>query len=142
LQRLREAEGEVYSPQVSMAFNKYPQNRFAIVIQFGCSPQNADHLVSLLEEEIKKLRENGPQPDDIRKFKAQYRKTVELALNDNNFWYTYLLNQSENYDNLLQVQDLMKNIETVDFSTLKKATQLFLSEKNVINFELLPEVKN
>jgi len=142
LQRLREAEGEVYSPQVSIAFNKYPRNRFAVVIQFGCAPQNADHLVLLLEEEIKKLRENGPQPDDIEKFKAQYQKTVELALNDNNFWYNYLLNQSENYDDLLQVQSLMKNIEAVDLNSLKKAAQLFLAEKNVIKFELLPGVKN
>ena len=139
LQRLREGESEVYSPQVTSAFNKYPKNRFVLIVQFGCAPQNADHLVSLLEDEIQKLREQGPQADDIEKFKAQYQKRVELALKDNSFWYGYLANQYENKEDVLQVQDLLKNTEKIDVASLKQAAQLFLSGKNRITFELLPE---
>lgn len=139
LQRLRESEGEVYSPQVSLAFNKYPKNRFAIVVQFGCAPKNADHLVSLLKDEMKTLRENGPQADDIVKFKAQYQKSLELMLKNNSFWYGYLSNQSENKENLLQVQELAKNAESLDVASLKQASKLFLSDKNIITFQLLPE---
>jgi zinc protease len=139
LQRLREGESEVYSPQVTSVFNKYPKNRFALIVQFGCAPQNADHLVSLLEDEMKKLREQGPLADDIEKFKAQYQKNLELMLKDNSFWYGYLANQYENKEDVLQVQDILKSMEKIDTASLKQAAQLFLSGKNMITFELLPE---
>lgn len=139
LQRLREAEGEVYSPQVQSVFNKYPNNRFATVIQFGCAPQNADHLVTLLVQEIKTLREQGPQADDIEKFKAQYQKGIEQGLKDNSFWYGYLLNQYENKEDVLQVLDINKNLGKIDAPSLQKAAQIFFSGQNMITFELLPE---
>ncbi|OKS88747.1 M16 family metallopeptidase [Mucilaginibacter polytrichastri] len=141
LQHLREAESEVYSPQVSEGFNKLPQNRFAIIVQFGCAPRNVDHLVSLLQDEIKKLRENGPEADDIEKFKAQYQKSLEQALKDNSFWSAYISSQFENQDDPLQVQDLLKNANQIDAASLKQAAQVFLSGKNMITFELLPQKK-
>jgi zinc protease len=139
LQRLREAESEVYSPQVSSISNKFPNNRFVIIVQFGCAPQNSDHLVSLLDEEIRRLRENGPEPADVEKFKAQYQKTLEQALKDNSFWSAYLSSQYENKENVLQVQDLIKNSDKIDVASLKRAAQVFLSGKNEITFQLLPE---
>jgi zinc protease len=140
LQRLREAESEVYSPQVSIAFNKYPKNRFSLTVQFGCAPTNTDHLIALLEDEIKMLREIGPQPDDVEKFKAQYQKNLELVVKDNNFWCNYLLNQYENREDILQVSSLEKTANAMDSEELMKAAQVFLSGENEIKFELLPEV--
>jgi zinc protease len=142
LQRLREAEGEVYSPQVKSAFSKNPQNRFQITVQFGCAPENADHLVNLLQEEMATLRENGPAADDLEKFKAQYQKNLEVTLKENSFWFTYLLNQCENNEDLLQVQQLSNIAQGLDSASLKKAAQVFLSGENMITFELLPEQSN
>jgi len=139
LQRLREAEGEVYSPQVQISYNKYPRNRFAIVIQFGCAPKNADHLVSLLEQEMKNLREKGPDADDVLKFKAQYEKGIELSLKDNGFWCSYLASQYENNEDILQVQNATKNLQKISAASLKQSAEVFLSNKNIITFELLPQ---
>lgn len=139
LQRLRETEGEVYSPQVSIAYNKYPQNRFAIIIQFGCAPQNADHLITALEEEVKKLRDAGPQADDVQKFKAQYLQNIDQGLKENSFWLAYLLSQYENKEDVLQAQNMAKQTNAIDAAGLKQAAQTFLSGKNMITFELLPE---
>ncbi len=139
LQQLREAEGEVYSPQVQTSYNKYPRNRFAITVQFGCAPKNVDHLVAMLEQEMKKLSEQGPGTDDIQKFKAQYEKNIELALKDNGFWYAYLSGQCENNEDILQVQDVTKNLQKIDAASLKQSAEVFLSGKNIITFELLPQ---
>lgn len=139
LQQLREAESEVYSPQVQSSYNKYPQNRFAIIVSFGCAPKNAEHLVNMVEQELASLRENGPEADDILKFKAQYMKNVELALKDNGFWLGYLLGQYENHEDPLQALDTEKNLDKIDAASLKQAAQIFLSGKNMITFELLPE---
>jgi zinc protease len=139
LQQLREAEGEVYSPQVQTSYNKYPHNRFALTVAFGCAPQNADHLVAMVEQEMKTLKEKGPDADDVQKFKAQYEKNVELALKDNGFWMNYLLGQYENNENVLQALDTDKLLQKIDAVSLKQAAQVFLSGNNMITFQLLPE---
>jgi zinc protease len=139
LEQLREAEGEVYSPKVQVAYNKYPKQRSAVNIAFGCAPANVDHLVMLIGQELAALREQGPKEEDIQKFKAQYAQSLELSLKDNFFWLQYLLNQYENNENVLQVLDISKNLEQMDARQLKAAAQVFLSGQNMITFELLPE---
>ncbi|NOW95039.1 pitrilysin family protein [Mucilaginibacter sp. SG564] len=139
LQQLREAESEVYSPQVQSSYNKYPQNRFAIVVSFGSAPKNVGHLVNVVEQELAFLRDNGPEADDVLKFKAQYKKNVELAMKDNGFWLGYLLGQYENHEDILQALDTEKNLGMIDAESLKQAAQNFLSGHNMITFELLPE---
>jgi len=138
LQQLREAESEVYSPQVQVIFNKYPEPRFAIFVSFGCAPKNVDHLINLVEQETGTLAAAGPEADDLEKFKASYKKNIELALKDNSFWLGYLSGQLESKENPLQVLDLEKNLNLIDAATLKAAAEKFLSGENVLTFELLP----
>lgn len=140
LERLREAEGEVYSPSVQTSYNKNPKQRYAITVSFGCAPGNVDHLISAVSEEMKSLSQKEIGADDIEKFKAAYRKNVELALKDNGFWLNYIAGQYENKENILEVLDLEKNLDEVNPVNLKKASTVFLSEKNTIRFILLPEV--
>jgi len=139
LEKLREQEGEVYSPQVQTSYNKNPRNRYAIIISFGCAPENADHLVKMTEKELVDLREQGPTATEIEKFKTQYEKNVELALKDNGFWLSYLLGQFENKEDVLQVNDTERNLSRIDAGSLMQAAKLFLTERNVITFQLLPE---
>jgi zinc protease len=139
LQQLRENAAEVYSPQVQSVYNKYPKNRYAIIVQFGCAPQSVDHLIGLVKQEMQDLCEKGPELEDVQKFKAQYLNNYELALKDNGFWYGYLLGQYENNEDVLQVLDTKQNLDKINQASLKKSAQVFLSGKNLITFELLPE---
>jgi zinc protease len=139
LQQLREAKSEVYSPGVQTSYNKFPKNRYAVIVSFGCAPENADHLIALVEQEMAALRDKGPDADDIQKFKAAYEKNVELALNDNSFWLGYLSGQYENGEDVLQALDTDKNLAKVTPAALLLAAKTFLSNKNMIRFELLPE---
>jgi zinc protease len=142
LQHLRESESEVYSPSVQSVFNKQPQNRFAFIITFGCAPKNADHLINMVEMEMANLRNDGPEADDVEKYKAAYQKTTELALKDNGFWLAYISGQYENNEDPLQVLHNKEVLDKVTPAALKKAADIFLSGKNMISFELLPENVN
>ena len=136
LQQLREAKSEVYSPGVQTSYNKFPKNRYAVIVSFGCAPENADHLIAIVEQEMATLRDKGPDADDIQKFKAAYEKNVELALKDNGFWLGYLSGQYENAEDVLQALDTDKNLAKVTPAALRLAARTFLSDKNMISFEL------
>ncbi len=139
LQHLREEESEVYSPSVQTAFNKYPENRYAVIVAFGCAPKNVDHLSVMVEREMDSLRMNGADPVDVEKYKASYKKSMELALKDNGYWLGYLSGQYENNDDVLQVLSADKTLDKVTSASLKEAAGLYLKGENRIRFALLPE---
>jgi zinc protease len=139
LQHLRENESEVYSPTVQSSYNKNPRNRYAIIVAFGCAPKNVDHLIEMVQQEMMALKTQGAAADDIEKFKASYAKSVELSLKDNGFWLSYLSNQYENNEDILQIQDMGKNLTRITPESLKEAAGKFLTGENLIRFELLPE---
>lgn len=142
LQRLREAEGEVYAPAVQTSFAKYPKSRYAVIASFGCAPQNAGHLIDAVSQEMELIRNNGVSPEDVQKYKAGYSKNVELALKDNGYWLNYLSGQYENKEDVLDVLHTNENLDRVNAESLKKAAAVFLNQENNIQFILLPESFN
>jgi zinc protease len=138
LQHLREDESEVYAPQVNISTSKYPKNRYELSIAFGCAPKNVDHLVKKVEEEMKAIREKGPEADDLEKVKAEYLKERELSLKENGFWLSYLLTQLQNHENPAELLTEKNDLDKITVPSLKKAAAIFLAPDNMITFELLP----
>ena len=138
-QHLRENESEVYSPSVQVSYNKYPRSSYAFTVSFGCAPTNANHLIELVIKECTALRENGPAPEDLAKFKAEYKRTHELQLQDNEYWLRYLSNQYENNEDVLQVLGYNVRLQKLSVPELQAAAKKYLSGNNLIKFVLLPE---
>ncbi|WP_207532723.1 M16 family metallopeptidase [Desertivirga arenae] len=139
LEELREKESEVYNPSVRTTYSKLPTGRFGMMITFGCSPANADHLIEIVQKELKKLTLEGPKAEDVEKFKASYRKSSELALKNNGFWLSYLSRQSENQENLLDVTESERLLNELSLVQLRAAAKTYLDNGNFIRFILLPE---
>ncbi len=138
LQSLREIAGEVYSPSVQFSFNKYPKNRYAFIVAFGCAPANVSHLKGLVLKEMASLRKDGAQIGEIEKVKASIRRNTELALKDNSFWLSYLSGQLENNEDLLEVQHSSQKLDAITVPALQQAARLYLTEQNILQFTLLP----
>ena len=141
LQHLREEEGEVYSPSVRVSYNKYPRSRYAFVVAFGCAPANADGLIAGVQKEMAALREQGPQEEDVQKFRAAYTRELEPLYRQNSFWFSYLLGQYQNGEDVRQVLEVPANLAKITVESLRIAAQAWLNGDNFIRFELLPEGK-
>jgi zinc protease len=139
LDRLREKEGETYSPRVSVAYNKFPLNRYSFTISFGCAPENINKLVKATEEEINKLKSEGASEQDIVKFSTEESRQYELQLRENEFWLNWLSGQSENGDDPNGVLQYPKLIGQVTAASVKAAANLYLNENNFIKLLLIPE---
>jgi zinc protease len=139
LDRLREKEGKTYSPRVSVSFHKYPSNRYAYTISFGCAPENVDKLIAATKDEINKLKTEGAFAVDIKKFSTEETRQYELHLRDNGYWLSWLTDQSENGDDMLEVLQYPALIKQVTPASVKAAANLYLNEKNFIKLLLIPE---
>ncbi|GAB3327171.1 insulinase family protein [Larkinella ripae] len=137
---LREEESGVYGVSVGGAYSKIPAQRYTFRIGFGCAPENVDKLTSRTLAEIEKIKQNGADPKDIDKFKAETRRETELRLKQNNFWLSYLSNQYFNDDDpkeILHEDDLLKQVTPE--RTKQAANQYF--GPNFIKLLLQPERK-
>ena len=139
LDRLREKEGETYSPRVSVTYNKYPLNRYAFTISFGCAPDNINKLIAATREEINKIKTEGVKSDDIIKFASEENRQYEVHLRENEFWLNWLSDQYENGDDPSELLQYPALIKTVTPASVKSAANLYLNEKNFIKLLLVPE---
>ena len=137
--RLREKEGGVYSPRVSVTYNKNPSNRYAYTISFGCAPDNVNKLVAAAKDEVKKLQTQGANALDITKFNTEETRQYELHLNDNDYWLDYLSGQYQNGNDPNSILQYPALIKQVTPATVKAAAKLYLNESNFIQLVLIPE---
>lgn len=139
LQRLREDESGVYTPSVRVSAGKFPRPRYALVITFGCAPQNADKLVASAMDEVNKLKTDGPLQENVDKWRAEDKASRETQLKTNGWWLTYLTGHLENREDLNQLASHAAIVEKVSPEGLKEAANKYLSGDNYIRLELMPE---
>ncbi len=139
LDRLREKEGETYSPNAWVSYNKYPANRYAFNIQFGCAPENVDKLIAATRDEINKLKQNGVTELDITKFSSEEIRQYEVHMKENEFWLSWLSGQYENGDDPLVVLQYPELIKQVNTTSVKATANQYLNENNFIKLLLIPE---
>lgn len=141
LDRLRETEGGVYTPGTSLSISKFPKPNYALTVNFSCAPENVDKLITATWQEINKLRDAGPLTDDLQKFKAGETVGLKNNMQTNDFWMGYLSAAYTNGDDPMAVLSYEKQVENLNVPSLKKAAEIYLSDKNYIRLVLMPAVK-
>ncbi|AYL93884.1 M16 family metallopeptidase [Mucilaginibacter celer] len=141
IERLREDESGVYSPGAYANNSKFPTQRYSMFVYFGCDPKNADKLVASTLDEINKLKTNGPAQVNIDKWRAESIRTRETSVRTNGFWLGYISGQINDKEDLHQIDSYTKDLNSVTIESVKATAQKYLSGKNFIRMQLLPETK-
>ncbi len=110
-EEIREKEGGTYGVRVSTSSEKFPKAEKSLNLMFDTDPEKAQHLKSIVYEEIEKIAQNGPTAVDLDKAVKNLLKNREQSKLHNNYWlqalntyYTYSYNPAadENYEKILQ----------------------------------------
>ncbi len=141
IERLREKESGVYSPQVQTSYTKIPNQRYNITVSFGCAPENVNKLIDAALEEIDKIKKNGAEATDIQKFNAEESRSTELQLKNNGFWLGQISKSYQYQQDPADVLEHVKNLNQITIQSTKTAANQYLSGDNLIRFILLPEKK-
>jgi len=138
---IREKLSGVYSPQVMMSPDHYPQSQYQMIIIFGCSPKETDKLSKTVLKEIKKIRKNGPTLSDLQKAKETLIRERETNLKKNDFWQGKL--ESVYYDGTdpLTIPAYQSKVDSLTVGGLQKAFESLLNPGNYVRVILKPEKK-
>lgn len=139
LERLREKESGVYSPNVGLSLDKLPSSHYMFTISFSCATANVDKLVNAVMEEVAKIKETGATADDITKFKEEGKRQMEVNLRENGYWLNYLKSKALNQEDQNSVLTYNDRLNTVTVQSTKDAAKKYLTAENYIKAVLLPK---
>lgn len=139
LERLREKESGVYTPNVGLSVQKFPTAHYYFTISFNCSKANVEKLISAALEEVNSFKLNGATEVDLKKFKSEEQRQDELNLRENGFWLNYLSTRLQYNDDINQVLTTKERINSVTVESTKAAAQQYLTGENYIRVVLVPE---
>jgi zinc protease len=135
---LREDMSGVYGVGVSPSLKHFPRSSYQFSISFGCSPDNVEKLIAASFKVIDSIKQNGCSPEDLTKVKEILLKEREVNLKQNNFWLTALLQSDINGENILELQDYNKQIQSLTTEDLKRLASQYFTKDNYATFILYP----
>lgn len=139
LERLREKESGVYSPNVGLSVGKFPHAHYYFTISFSCATENVEKLIAAAMEEVKNIKASGATADDIAKYKSEEHRQMELSLRNNGYWLSYLTTRLKYSDNLDQLLSDKQRVDAVSVDSTKATAQKYLNENNYIRLVLMPQ---
>jgi zinc protease len=138
---IREKLSGVYSPQVMINWEQYPQSHYTLMVMFGCSPKMPKKLTKAVFDEIKKIVKNGPTEVDLKKAQEALIRKRETDLEKNDFWLTKLESIYYNNDSQASVTAYKDRVNAVTIDDLKNTAASNLKPDHYVRVVLMPEKK-
>ena len=137
---LKEGNG-IYSPGVHISYNKNPQSRYKVTLSFLADVSNTDKAITYMLDQINKLKQSGPNDNDVKLFVARQARNIQAQYKQNTYWQAALRTAAQNQENPDLILNRMQNLEQVTVQSVKAAANTYLNGNNLIKLILLPEKK-
>ncbi|PRZ28152.1 M16 family metallopeptidase [Flavobacterium granuli] len=135
METLREQEGGTYGASVYSSLSKRPKESASFYVYFDCNPDKVDKLVSIVHQEIDKIKNGTIDKEDLDKALISYLKDVkeqkEYTGYQMNLLYDYFI-EGYNRDEAKNNVDLINAIKPQD---IQKFVQLMMN--NSQSFEIV-----
>ena len=136
-EEIREKRGGTYGTSVSGSFTTIPKENYSLRITFDTDPNMMDELVAVVYDEIKKIAENGPLPDDFQKSEGNMKSQFEQNQKENGYWSNVLF--SYYYYGKDTHNTWLKTFSKTNAKAIQNFAQEVLKQKNIIEVVMLPE---
>lgn len=118
---IREEHSLVYSVQVNKTTSRFPSEDWQLAIRYSCAPNNRERIADIIQEELKVLRNAGPQDQELYGAKNHLRH--QSAYLDNNIRFIKSLFENRfihtSFDiDGLKHQNMIENITHSDISQM------------------------
>lgn len=138
LDELREKRGDVYNVSVTVSQMRMPWEELYLGIDFATGPEKLDDAEKAAEAELVSLRDQGPDPEVLKKAKETLKKRFQTSLEDNQFIASSLRNLDVLGLPLSRYLELPQLYDKLGAEDLKGAAARFL-KAGTIKVTLLPQ---
>ncbi|MEQ9569349.1 MAG: insulinase family protein [Longimicrobiales bacterium] len=136
-ERLREDLGGTYSVGVNAGYEKHPEAGYTLQVSFGSDPERVGELRAAVFDEIARLQDEGPSPDDVAAALEGERRSLETNLESNAWWASQLtFSLADDADPRFLVD--MARYEGIDAAAVQEAARRYLDAEQYVSVVLLP----
>ncbi|MDA8017879.1 MAG: insulinase family protein [Thermoanaerobaculia bacterium] len=86
IELLREKLGLTYGVGIGGGLSWRPDPEYTFSFSFGCNPDEVDRIVGAMLDELKRMADEGVDPELVDKVKANLQREREVQLKENSFW--------------------------------------------------------
>ncbi|HNW98446.1 MAG TPA: insulinase family protein [Bacteroidales bacterium] len=138
---IREKMSGVYSPQIQLSADQYPESEYSLMIMFGCSPSSADKLTKAVFKIMKSIRDKGPEEIDLSKTKETLIRGREVDVKTNKFWLDRLESYYFNKDDAELITDYTNKVNAITLKDIQECFSKYFPKDNYVRVVLKPEEK-
>jgi zinc protease len=138
-EQLRQVMSGVYGVFANGSVTHYPQQRYTFFIYFGCAPEKADTLINAALKVIDSVKQFGAGKINIQKIKETFEREHQVQLKENSYWLNTISQNDENGENLMEILDFDKQVESLNDNDFKRLATKYLSQTNFAKFVLMPQ---
>lgn len=141
IENIREKEGGTYGVSVSTSLSHYPKPEASARIAFDCDPEKADHLKSLVYQEIDQIIAEGPTRTDFDKTIENIRKSREQSKQHNNYWSSVLHNYYFHGIDNNDPANFEKILDKITPADIQKVAKQFFGAADVVDVVFFPKTE-
>jgi zinc protease len=138
-ERVREAEGGTYGVSVRDYPGRIPVEDYRVDVSFGCDPERVDELIGDVFEEIERLKNEGPKPQDVEKVREKHIRGREISLKKNRTWLSSLRDYYRRGVDPKAIYQYETMIHELTAEQIQAAAKKYLNTENYAQFVLYPE---
>lgn len=138
---IREELSGVYSPQIQMSFDKYPNPEFSLMVMFGCSPKNTKKLTKAVFSIMNSLGTKGPSEANLNKAKEAMIRLREVDAKTNKFWLSRLESYYYNNDDAKLITDYEAKVNAITMKDIQDFTSKYFKTDHYVRVVLKPVKK-
>lgn len=133
---IREEEGGSYSVGVRGTSSNKPLSIATLVIQFNTDPAIYKRMLGIVHQELAKIAEKGPDPEELNKVKLNLLKQQSENKQENS-WWMQIINEydRDGIDHLTGMED---RIQALDAASIQALAKRFTDSSNVREIMLMP----
>ena len=139
IEELREKIQGIYSGGIYAQVDRVPYPHYSFILQLPSGPEKVDTLLYAINQEIEKLKKNGPSVKDLNKVKQQWKEQAKIAIKDNGEWLQNLQATKFPGQDINFFITAEKYINALTPKDVQEAAKIFLDGKNVVIGILRPE---
>jgi zinc protease len=140
LQRvLREDLGGTYGVSVRAQFEKEPQQRYTVAINFACDPARTQELVKALFNSIERFRSSGPTAGQVVDERSALSRDIETNSRDNGYLVNQLVFKYEYNENVADVFGMRTYYDELTPMAIREAARTYLDTSRFVKVTLMPE---
>jgi zinc protease len=136
---LREELGGTYSVGVSPGYSRIPKPEYQLSIAFGSDPARTDSLVTRVFEEIAKLQNDGPTPQDLNDTRTTLVREFEAGSTQNSYLLTQIVGRYQSQESVESFFTIADTYRALTAADIQHAAKTYLNTKSYAKVTLFPE---